>query len=188
MIPVWLFGAWAIAAGSLHLIRWFSSHLNSHLSIFIPHPSHRTATTQWVQVSLILLLLLFSSPIWISVTQFNVMDLSADRTAEDFAHTALMAAPDNAILITSNDGQTSSLWYYRVVEGQRRDVTILDARLAGYEWYAPVMIDPDHAPQMPPFDPEATWRARLAAANPTRPLCEIDPDTQQMTCLSSAQP
>jgi hypothetical protein len=163
-----------VACGSLRLIHWVNSRLTLHSS-FILHPS-----------SLIPLLLLIFGPIWIIVTQFSTMDLSADRTAEDFARTALMAAPDNAILITSDDGQTFSLWYYRVVEGQRRDVTILDARLAGYEWYAPAMIDPDHAPNMPPFDPAATWRARLAAANLMRPVCEIDPGTQIMMCKRNA--
>lgn len=171
LIPVWLFGAWAVACGSLRLIHWVSSRFFVHSSIRILHPS-----------SLILLLLMIFGPIWIIVTQFNVMDLSADRTAEDFAHTALAAAPDNAILITSNDGQTSSLWYYRGVETQRQDIAIIDARLAGYEWYTPAVLDQGHAPNMPPFDPEATWRVRLAAANPTRPVCEIDPDTQEMTC------
>ena len=165
LIPVWLFGAWAVAGGSLRLIHWISGRLAS---------------------AGILLLLLILSPIWIVVTQFNAMDLSADRTAEDFARTALAAAPDNAILITSNDSQTFSLWYYHMVERQRRDITILDARLAGYDWYASAVIDLDHAPNMPPFDPATTWRVRLAAVNPTRPICEIDPGTQKITCLSNA--
>ncbi len=32
------------------------------------------------------------------------------------------------------------------------------------------------------YDPEATWLDRLQAANPTRPLCDLDGATEELHC------
>lgn len=164
LIPVWLYGAWAIAYGSLEFIQTITR------SRFIPHPS-----------SLILLLIIFVPGLSIA-TNYSAINLSTDRAAEDFARTILTPAPPDAILITRDDAHTFTLWYYRLVEGQRPDTTIVDARMAGYAWYDPMLIAQGHAPQLPDYDPQDTWLERLRAANPTRPICEIDTKTANMQC------
>jgi hypothetical protein len=139
LIPVWLYGAWAIAYGSLEVIQAITRLR------FIPHPS-----------SLILLLIIFVPGLTIA-TNYASMNLSADRAAEDFARTIFTQAPPDAILITRDDAHTFALWYYRLVEGQRPDTTIVDARMAGYAWYDPMLIAQGHAPQLPDYDPQDTW-------------------------------
>jgi hypothetical protein len=164
LIPVWWFGAWAIAYGSLEFIQMIT-----RLS-FLLHPS-----------SLILLLIILVPGLTIA-TNYASMNLSADRAAKDFARTVLTQAPLDAILITRDDAHTFTLWYYRLVESQRPDTTIIDARMAGYAWYDPMLIAQGQAPRLPDYDPQDTWLERLRAANPTRPICEIDAATANMQC------
>jgi hypothetical protein len=156
LIPVWLFGAWAIAAGA---------------RVLIPHPS-----------SLIPLLLIALVPGLSIITHFTAQDLHADQAAADFALAAFNAAPARAVILTHLDAHTFTLWYYGQVEKQRADVAIIDVRLAAYSWYDSMLHAQAPALNMVEFDPEATWRERLRAANPTRPLCDLAAATAQLHC------
>ena len=165
LIPVWMFGAWAVACGSLRLLRSLSRFRGA---LYAP--------------PIVTAILVVLGPGWIVASHFAAIDLSAERSAETFADSVLSQAPRGAILVTGSDAHTFSLWYYRSVENRRPDTTIVDARLAGYDWYESMLVDQGRAPQLPSYEPNATWRARLASANPTRPVCEIDPATQIMRC------
>ncbi len=205
-IPVWLFAAWAIARGSLEIIRWTNTKV-APLSVissearnlaFDPEISampnaqgrwwparrHRGAVQNdnrsfrfsFQPSAFILLIILLLVPANIVISNFTVMDLSHDDTASKFMHEVAALLPRKAIVLTATDAHTFTLWYYRAIEHQRPDITVIDARLSEYQdWYNPMVIDQDSAPNFVPFDPAQTWPQRLAAANPDRPLCEISP-------------
>ncbi|MFN8596409.1 MAG: hypothetical protein U0559_09535 [Anaerolineae bacterium] len=160
LIPVWLFGAWAIAAGAHNL-------------------TDRAPTVFRLPTFVVVLILIPGLNV---VTNYAALDLRADRTAESLAQQVWAQSPRDAIVITHTDAQTFTLWYYRLVEQQRPDVTVIDARLAAYEWSAPMLHAQDNQLHLVAYDPEATWLDRLRAANPARPICEIDVTTSQVRC------
>jgi hypothetical protein len=57
-------------------------------------------------------------------------DLRHDYSARDYAYQTLRDAPPNATLRTATDQQTFALWYVQKVEGYRRDVQVIDVRMA----------------------------------------------------------
>ncbi|HZY42069.1 MAG TPA: hypothetical protein VFF59_08725, partial [Anaerolineae bacterium] len=171
LIPVWLFGAWAIAAGAQTLTH------HAHLPWRAVPGSLVTRHS-----SLVTLLFIALIPGLSIATHFTTQDLHADRAAADFAQAAFTAAPANAVILTHLDAHTFTLWYYRQVEQQRPDVAVIDARLAAYPWYDWMLRAQAQALKIVEFDPEATWLDRLRSANPTRPLCNIDAATAQLDC------
>jgi hypothetical protein len=155
----WMFGAWAIARGLFALTRY------------------------WPRFSRYLLLIIFLlGPGLNLLVNLPAMNLRADHTATDFINEVSATAPPQAMVITANDGQTFALWYHRHVAGQRSDLTIVDARLAGYPWYAAMLNVQGSAPALPEYDPSSTWVDRLAKLNPKRAVCIIDPDSARMAC------
>ncbi len=100
-------------------------------------------------------------------------DLSRDHSASAFAEEILSSLPPNAILLTRADAHTFTLWYDRLVHGWRQDVSIVDARLAGYAWYEPMLTAQGAAPLLPEDRNEFGLADRLAAANPSRPVCDL---------------
>ncbi len=56
-------------------------------------------------------------------------------TARRVASALLWSAPPRAVLVTWGDNDSFPLWYMQVVEGMRRDVTVVVAPLLGAEWY-----------------------------------------------------
>lgn len=183
LIPVWLLGAYALAAGA-HALTQYASRFTHHASLVTRHALRLAYCA----------VLIFLIPGLSVINHFTAQDLRADRRAEVFAQTILTAAPHNALIVTHLDAHTFTLWYYRLVEGQRLDVAIIDARLAAYPWYDPMLRAQDarraqnaqraqHQSLIEvDFDPEETWLARLRAANPARPLCDLDPVTAQLAC------
>jgi hypothetical protein len=162
LIPVWMFGAWAIARGLLALTH-YASRLTRHLSV-------------------ILFLVLLFGPMLNVVVHFPAMNLHDDHIATQFANTVLTSAPPQAIIVTENDGQTFALWYHRHVAGQRPDLAIVDRRLAGYPWYTAMLRAQGTAPTLPEYEPLDTWLNRLAQLNPGRLLCIVDRVSAQMSC------
>ena len=67
------------------------------------------------------------------------MDLSADRTAIEWAERALHQAPPQAVILTDQDGHTFTLWYVQQVLGQRTDVVVIDVDLWAQEPYQGMM-------------------------------------------------
>jgi hypothetical protein len=163
LIPVWMFGAWAIARGLLALIRYSSA---------------RSRPVGFVIVLLVFLL----GPVLNLVIQFPAMNLRDDHTAAEFANVVLTTAPARAIVVTENDGQTFALWYHRHVASQRPDLAIVDRRLAGYPWYDDMLRAQGSAPVLPEYDPQDTWLDRLGQLNPGRALCSVDRVSAQMSC------
>jgi hypothetical protein len=163
LIPMWMFGAWAIARGLLALTH-YSLLITRHLPLFI------------------LLFALLLGPVLNVSIHFSTMNLRDDHTVAEFADAVLTAAPPQAIVITENDGQTFALWYHRHVAGQRPDLAIVDRRLAGYPWYDAMLRAQGYAPLLPDDDPSGTWLDRLAHLNPGRAVCIVDRVSAQMSC------
>ncbi len=80
---------------------------------------------------LLLLLLPLAQAVW----GWGAMDRSGDDSAVRWARETLRAAPASAVLVTSQDAATFTLWYVRDVLGERPDVLILDQDLWGHEPY-----------------------------------------------------
>jgi hypothetical protein len=55
--------------------------------------------------------------------------------ARRVASALLWSVPPRAVLVTWGDNDSFPLWYMQVVEGGRRDVTVVVAPLLGAEWY-----------------------------------------------------
>jgi len=170
LVPVWMFGAWAIARGLLALIRY--SLLMTHYS------SARSLPVGFIIVLLVFLL----GPALNVLMHFPAMNLRDDHTVAEFANAVLTTAPAQAIVVTENDGQTFALWYHRHVAGQRPDLAIVDRRLAGYPWYAAMLRAQGSAPVLPEYDPPDTWLDRLGQLNSGRALCRVDRVSAQMAC------
>ena len=164
LIPVWIFGAWAIARGMLSIIIWAGGHLRR------------------VQPAILLLLIFLFGPVLNVITQYPAMNLRDDHAAVDFANSVLTSAPQDALIITGSDGHTFALWYYRFAAGSRPDLAIVDRRAAGYAWYAAMLTAQGAAPQLPEYDPEDSWLNRLATLNSGRRICVVAETTAQLTC------
>ncbi len=165
LIPVWMFGVWAIARGIL-AITLYTLRLTPHTAVVV--------------VPVLLL-----GPALNGLIHFPAMNLRADRTVAEFADAVLTTAPPQAIIVTENDGQTFALWYHRHVAGQRPDLAIVDRRMAGYPWYDAMLRAQGSAPHLPEYDPPDTWLDRLGQQNPGRVLCSIDRTSAQMSCQPS---
>ena len=118
------------------------------------------------------------------VGNWRALDVSRERSATDFAERALSRALPEAILITHADAHTFTLWYYRLAEGRRPDVSIVDARLASYDWYGLMLVAQDATLRLPDDRGTADLADRLLVANPARPVCEVAESTGELTCQS----
>lgn len=74
-------------------------------------------------------------PLILMLINFQRMDLSQRTTARDIAYAALQEIPRDAIVLTSGDRATFSLWYLQFVTGQREDIAIVDGDLLAFAWY-----------------------------------------------------
>ncbi len=99
------------------------------------------------------------------------VDASKDRQAEEYGQAILTALPEQALLFTSDDKATFTLWYFQFVLHERPDIAALDTRLLSYDWYRnmlrrayPSLSVPEHA--------GVTVPAEIIAANASRPVCE----------------
>jgi hypothetical protein len=69
---------------------------------------------------------------WHATDRSREPEASAARRV---ANALLWSAPPRAVLVTWGDNDSFPLWYMQVVEGMRRDVTVVVAPLLGAEWY-----------------------------------------------------
>jgi hypothetical protein len=99
------------------------------------------------------------------------IDASQDREAERYGQAVLAAAPTQALVFTSEDESTFTLWYFQFVLHARPDLAVLDTRLLSYDWYRnmlrsayPSLSVPEHAGVTTPYE--------FIAANTPRPVCE----------------
>jgi hypothetical protein len=115
------------------------------------------------------------------------VDASQDTRAITFATTVLATAPGRAIVLTSGDGDSFSLWYYHYALGTRLDLVIAVAPLLDSAWYRDTLRTTYPTLQLPDR-PISSWDAALATANPQLgPLCRTHQDADPpLTCAAPA--
>jgi hypothetical protein len=102
---------------------------------------------------------------------FPRVDASQDHAAETYGRAVLAAAPTQALLFTSEDETTFTLWYFQFVLHERPDLAVLDTRMLSYAWYRnmlrsayPTLRVPEHGGVTVPHE--------IVVANADRPICE----------------
>lgn len=74
-------------------------------------------------------------PIALLMLTFGARDLSRQPPVRTLANTVLGAAPANALLLTPGDRTIFTLLYFQQVEGERPDLSLVDANLFAFDWY-----------------------------------------------------
>ncbi len=74
-------------------------------------------------------------PVALLLLNFQTISLHNERSVRPLAEEMLLAAPQNAILLTAGDQSIFTLWYFHHVEAMRDDLTLVDANLLAFEWY-----------------------------------------------------
>jgi hypothetical protein len=102
-----------------------------------------------------------------------LVDASRDIRAAAYAARVLRLAPPEALVFTSSDRDTFSLWYAHYALGNRPDLSIIAGPLLQFAWYRENLRETSprlHLPASP--DPDGNWREALAAAHRQRfPIC-----------------
>lgn len=133
LIPVWMIAALLLGFGEWDLSR----------SMPVWH--------RWRWLSLLI-------PIALLFSGWSKTSLRGEREAVDFGTRIMAEAPADALIYTATDAHTFALWYYRHVEQQRPDLTIVDQDMLAEEWYATMLRAQDNR-----------WPDQLAG----RPRCKI---------------
>lgn len=118
LIPAVLAGAICIAFGVQYLVNRFSAW---RVPAILP-------------ISVIGLLLLVQI-----ASAYQSADASRDKRALEFMHEVARSAPHRAMIFTSEDKETFSLWYSQYVEGVRPDIAIIVTPFLNYDWYREVV-------------------------------------------------
>lgn len=84
-------------------------------------------------------------------TQFTLFYHSHDRSGDwiswDYGNNMLETCEENAIIFTNGDNDTYPLWYLQVVEGIRRDVSVVNLSILNLPWY--IKEQRDREPKVP---------------------------------------
>lgn len=80
--------------------------------------------------------LLAAVPLLMGWQNWDDHDRSGRYVARDMASNLLASCPQGALLFTAGDNDTFPLWYLQEVEGERRDVSVINLSLLGSTDYA----------------------------------------------------
>ena len=117
LIPAYLaFAVW-LAWG----LEWARTQLPGRVSGLT-----RTAVVSLLAVGLVVPSLL---------NHFRALDVTADREARDYGEQVMAVVAADAMVISSADRHTFTLWYYHYAKAQRPDLAVVDDALLGYDWY-----------------------------------------------------
>jgi len=72
---------------------------------------------------------------------FDRHDRSGDYLSWDYGYNILQTCQPDAILFTNGDNDTYPLWYLQVVEGIRRDVSVINLSILNLSWYIKELRD-----------------------------------------------
>ncbi len=93
------------------------------------------------------------------IQDWDKMDMTHDREAEDYARGALESVEPGALILVGSDVHTFSLWYYRYVEGIRPDVAVVNDSMMTFAWYRRTVAI--HHPDVAQPGPDATRVTKL---------------------------
>jgi hypothetical protein len=77
----------------------------------------------------------FVLPLLLLLVNFHALNLHQEQSIRPLAEAVLIAAPEEAILLTPGDQSIFTLWYFQYVEGLRDDLVLVDANLFAFDWY-----------------------------------------------------
>lgn len=72
---------------------------------------------------------------WLGVRNYDLQNLRDDRVARDWLAAVVAQAPEGALLITGEDGQTFALDAAQWALDMRPDLLVVDGELWSYPWY-----------------------------------------------------
>lgn len=97
-------------------------------------------------------------------------DLHGDRALRAAVQTVWAELPPDALAVTAADHAIFALWYFQHVEGQRRDVVLIDDNLFQFDWYRRRLQAAYPRLPVPEQDDLSALRAAL---NGRRPICDV---------------
>jgi hypothetical protein len=74
-------------------------------------------------------------PVLLLTLNLTAMRVDNSTAVHDAVAALFEQTPANAVLLTSEDVNIFTLWYYQHVEGLRPDVVVVDRNLMGFDWY-----------------------------------------------------
>ncbi|MBU1547922.1 MAG: DUF2723 domain-containing protein [Proteobacteria bacterium] len=102
---------------------------------------------------------------------FPKVDASRDQRAEIFGQKVLAVAPSNALIFTTKDQDSFTLWYFQFVLNERPDIAILVEGLLPYQWYRD-MLRYTYSSLVIPDQTNGLWLYTIIEANASRPICK----------------
>lgn len=113
-------------------------------------------------------------PLTLLLLNFNELKVHSDKYERESIVQLLDEVPKNAVLETSGDPTTFSLWYFRYAEQQRPDILHVDNTLWPFSWYRANLqaLHPTNE-----FPEEADWQQARAWLGQQGPLCLVKRDS-----------
>lgn len=123
----------ALASAALYAIYAFTYRTEDAIVLLLPAILLLCLLFVSIQQSFTPILLLL--PPLLLMLNFDQMDPGMHDRVREQAEPVLEQAPPEAILLTSGDQTTFSLWYLQHVEDRRPDLIIVDRNLFAFDWY-----------------------------------------------------
>lgn len=106
------------------------------------------------------------------------VDASDDSVAAAYAAEVFEVVPHGALILTSGDRDTFTLWYYHYAHAMRPDLFILAEPLLEYPWYRQHMRTVYPTLRLPE-QRRKDWATTLRSANTSLEICRSSGDSQE---------
>lgn len=120
-------------------------------------------------------------PILLLLLHFQTQDLSRSEMVRPLAEQLLTQAPPNALLLSSDEATTFTLWYFHHAEDQRPDLIVADMNLFAFEWYRDRLRSQHPDLVVPEADDLAAFQAENERS---RPLCQVQIAPENETAVT----